>query len=68
MKGKLLVCHVCGEEKGWNDFKNVPYFTSYKKRRLQWCRECQKMYLEMKRKEELVKEERNRKINFLVSF
>jgi len=68
MEQKNYCCHICGEQKGWRDFKNITYFSYYKKRRLQWCRDCQKMWVEKKRQEEQTREERNRKINFLVSF
>jgi len=64
----LFPCHICGEEKGWRDYKNISHFSAYKKKRLQWCRDCQKMYVNMKRDKELRSEVRKQKVNYLVSF
>lgn len=51
----MLVCKLCGEEKPLLAFALVPSFTTLKKHRVQWCSECQKMYVGM-RKEQKAKE------------
>lgn len=68
MKPTFFSCHICGDEKESREFRNVCYFTSYKKKPVQWCRDCQKMYLAMKKEEEHKEEQRKRKINYLVTF
>lgn len=43
------MCKVCGDEKEKKDFYHVPYFTQYKKHKVQWCRHCQTMFVGMKK-------------------
>lgn len=52
----MIVCRVCGEEKPKDEFKRIPYFSEVKNRKLFWCRECQKMYLVMKREKKILEE------------
>ncbi len=61
-------CLVCGEIKFKDDFKNVMYFSTYKKRKMQWCRDCQKMYVNMKRIREKEEKYKSVELNYLVSF
>jgi hypothetical protein len=61
-------CYICGERKPKPEFKNIMYFSTYKKRKVQWCKECQKMYVKMKREKENEEEQQKVKINYLVSF
>ena len=50
-------CRVCGDEKSEDEFRTMPNFTKYKKHRVQWCKHCQKLYMDMKKEKE-----RNEKI------
>ena len=61
-------CLICGERKSKKDFKKVMWFATYKRRDVQWCRECQKMYVDMRRQRENEEEQKKIKINYLVSF
>ena len=54
----MLVCKICGESKEQKEFSKLKYFYKYHKSEAQWCKMCQKMFLEMKKEEE-------RKENFL---
>lgn len=66
---KVILCHICGEEKDERDFKSVPYFRKYKKRPVVWCTHCQKMYMEMKReRERQIKVLEEDESKFIVSF
>lgn len=51
-------CRVCGEFKEEKDFYRLRYFYRYNKSNVRWCQDCQKMFMEMK-----VKEEQDRKFN-----
>ena len=51
----MPTCRICGETKSQDEFHNVTNFTKYKKHPVQWCRDCQKLWLEM-RKERVYKE------------
>ena len=61
-------CTLCGEKKLKEEFKNVMYFTQYKKQKVNWCRECQKMYIEYKRGIEAKNKFENLKGDYKVSF
>ena len=61
-------CQICGEHKPKPEFKNVMYFSSYKKRRMMWCQECQKMYVAMKKEKEAEEKLAKAKFSFLVGF
>ena len=63
-----MECLICGEEKEKAEFKNVMYFSTYKKRKVQWCRDCQRMYIGMKKEKERIQQEKERPINYLVHF
>ena len=68
---KLILCHICGEEKEQKRFRIVPYFRKYKKRNVVWCERCQKMYMEMKKEKERVLElekQEKEESHFIVSF
>lgn len=65
----MIPCRVCGEEKPKDEFKRIPYFSDVKARKVMWCRDCQKMYLTMKKEKQIsekifVKDESK----FIVSF
>ena len=68
MKSTLFPCQICGEQKEWKDFHNICFFSTYKKRRVQWCRDCQKMYVSMRKEQEQKEQTEKRKINYLVTF
>ena len=45
-------CRICGEIKEEKEFWNIPYFSKYKKQKVIWCRDCQKMWLDQRRQRE----------------
>lgn len=64
----MSICRVCGETKPEGEFKNITNFTKYKKHAVLWCRDCQKLWLDMKREKERVKKLLNTEQKFEVSF
>lgn len=54
----MVVCRVCAEDFPPEYFTHLPYFCKYKKHKVLWCHECQKMYMKMKK-------EKDRLINFI---
>lgn len=52
------ICTVCGERKGSLEFVKLKHFHTYHRSSVVWCKECQKMYMEMK-------ESQKRKEDFL---
>lgn len=62
------LCFICGESKVQGEFKNIPNFTKYKKRSVSWCRDCQKLFLEMKRNKEMKNKILHGEKKFDVSF
>ena len=63
-----MECLICGEEKEKAEFKNVMYFSTYKKRKVQWCRDCQRMYAEMKQSQEFLERTKEQRPIYTVSF
>jgi len=63
----MIVCHLCGEEKPDGEFRFFTNFTRYK-RHVQWCRDCQKMYLERKYEKDRKKKLLILEPNFIVTF
>ncbi len=61
-------CLVCGEKKPREEFKNIMYFSQYKKKKITWCQECQKMYVTMKKEKEAETKLQTAKVSYLVSF
>lgn len=53
----MSTCQICAEEKPTEEFAFLPYFTKHKKHKVKWCRDCQGMYMEM-RKERLKQKKR----------
>lgn len=64
----MLICRICGETKAEGEFKHITNFTKYKKHTVQWCRDCQKLWLDMKREKERVKKLLSTQQKFEVSF
>ena len=46
-----LCCRICGEVKNAIEFHNILNFTKYKKHKVQWCKTCQKMYVDHKKEQ-----------------
>jgi predicted GIY-YIG superfamily endonuclease len=61
-------CLVCGEKKSKQEFKYIMYFSQYKKKKITWCQDCQKMYLAMKKEKEAETKLQAAKVSYLVSF
>ena len=51
----MPVCRICGEKKEELEFVKVKHFFKYNDRKVCWCRDCQRMFIEMKRVEEFRK-------------
>ena len=63
-----MLCHICGEDKKEEEFKLVPYFRKYNKHRVCWCKECQKMYITMKKEKRRLQIFLEDETKFTVSF
>ena len=61
-------CEICGEEKPKEQFYQVMYFKKFRKSPVKWCRDCQKMYMKMKKDQEQSKELKLKEAVYLVSF
>lgn len=49
----MKTCRICGEIKELKDFFKIKHLYKYcNLGRRVWCRDCQKMFVEMKKKEE----------------
>jgi hypothetical protein len=46
-----MFCRVCGEEKEAREFYRLKHFYKYLNARKIWCRDCMKMFVEMKKEE-----------------
>lgn len=64
----MLICRICGETKTEDKFKNIKNFTKYKKQKNVWCCECQTMYLERAKENQLQKKLLTIENKFEVSF
>lgn len=66
----MLCCKVCGETKKPYEFEKVIHFMKYKKngQKMQWCRDCQRMWIAMKREEEYKDKYLQPKQEIIVSF
>lgn len=56
-----MQCHICGEEKEKRQFHRIRFFYTDVNTKKNWCRDCMKMYIDMK-KEESRKEEIKHKV------
>ena len=56
-----MICRVCGQEKERSQFFKVKHFYKYLNTHRIWCRECQKLYIEMK-KQEVAKQKFDEKV------
>ena len=61
-------CRICGQTKSDEKFYKVKHFYLYHDKNVIWCRECQKMYIEMKRREKKAAELSEKKLNPVVEF
>ena len=50
----MRICRICGEEKEDKEFYRFPYFP-LSNRNTVWCRTCMRMYLHMKKQEEMAR-------------
>lgn len=64
----MICCRVCGEEKERSQFYKIKHFYKYLNTNKVWCRECQKLYVEMKKQEMNEKIKDFLKGQFCVSF
>jgi uncharacterized Rossmann fold enzyme len=61
-------CEICGETKAKEEFLHIMHFQRLKKAKVQWCRECQKMYVRMKKLEDAVRFLKLKEGEYKVSF
>ena len=47
----MPACKICGEEKSETAFFKLKHFHKYHLIDVEWCKDCQKMYIEMKKEE-----------------
>lgn len=64
----MKTCRICGEEKDDKEFYKLKYFFRYCKASKVWCRNCMKMYMEMKTKQDQLDSKLKDKSLFIVSF
>ena len=64
---RMPCCRICGEIKQSKEFQLITYFSRYKKHKVIWCRDCQKMWVDAKREKEYADKYLNSG-NFTVSF
>lgn len=65
----MKTCHICGEEKEDYLFLRIPFFAKYKKQRVIYCNECQKMFMDMIKEKEHKEKILNQDVTqFTVSF
>ena len=62
----MQTCFICGEAKEKKEFFCIPRFSKYKKKH--WCRECQRMYAEMKQSQEFLERTKEQRPIYTVSF
>ena len=63
-----MICRICGEEKEKKEFYKVKHFYKVMNQRKIWCRDCMKLYSEMKKEEKRVFELKEKEWNFCVKF
>ena len=63
----MNTCEICGESKPKIQFIKINHFYKWNRAWVIWCRDCQKMFIEMKRFEE-AKKELSEKTSGLVEF
>ena len=68
LRNRMQTCRVCGEDKPLGQFTHIPYFCKYKKHKVVWCHECQKMYMKMKKEKQRVEAFLQDDQKFIVSF
>ena len=59
-------CRICGETKKVEEFFCIPRFSQYKKKN--WCKKCQKLYVEMLRAKEFQEKTAIMQNEYTVSF
>lgn len=64
----MQTCRVCGEEKEREQFFQVTHFSKYKKQKVIWCRDCQKMFIKMKKEQKRLDEFQSLEGIYCVSF
>lgn len=63
-----MICRICGDEKDPKDFYKIKHFYKYHHSKIRWCRSCQRMWVEMKKQEEMLKQIAETRGTFCVKF
>jgi predicted RNA-binding protein YlxR (DUF448 family) len=64
----MRTCRICGEEKDDKEFYRLKHFAMLMKMRHIWCRDCMKMYIQMKEKEKVSLQLQEATAPFIVDF
>lgn len=48
----MLTCRICGDKKPGEEFLHITNFTKYKKHPVIWCKDCQKLWMDMRKERE----------------
>lgn len=63
-----MFCRVCGEIKDKKEFYRLKHFSRLLPTKKIWCRDCMKMYVEMKKEEEQKKSLEQKEWVFILKF
>lgn len=64
----MKCCRICGEEKEDKEFYKLKYFYRYIKASKVWCRDCMRLYVQMKDQEKRIETFLESTALFIVSF
>lgn len=68
MIGIEMICRLCGNEKESKEFYRIKHFTRFYRRPIIWCRDCQRMFVEMKKNEKAIELQKEMAGSFCVKF
>lgn len=63
-----MFCRICGEEKDKKEFYRLKHFSKLLSVKKIWCRDCMKMYVDMKKEQEQQKNLQEKEWIFTLKF
>lgn len=63
-----MFCRICGEDKEKSEFVRIKHFKRIIPEKRDWCRDCMRMYVEMKKQQEQKEELKTKLWLFTVKF